>query len=581
MNNETDFGGKLSVLFLNAPTQRIKELSAMKLFITDVGNYEYDKNGESWTEIHASHFKDPHSGELSDFMKNNNLAFGPSTRVPLLMFGQDEAIFKQYLTNMFHLVKRDGQRAMPPKDDGLGLMASSFKSREFGFGFRHMTDADLEKVNKFRRDHRPKYQDENAATHVNGNPCKPDLTVSPFHRLFDYGTQAEGYWSYNRMVLQLEDIIDCLDALHSVPYSDLTGEHQHWPDMPLTTPESFKRQYEYLFQFDHSNGHDKKQPNGLNIKDMRMYPSPNARKTRSAEITEHLLGPFDHPKKLKAGDTQLMTFGDLDNHGNVETGPVKGDMLKDDEFGEEEEKERTAQELQVDLQLRGLDFKGRKPQLVERCNRAQPPIPVTKKERKLVNKGWYGKPKGMFQVLWERGWIDPTDLNKYTQKGRKDHLGVIDNNTSIDYLMSLQSDFMNEKTMLQHIGEKLGCFMDRTPKCHPELAGEGIEYEWAMAKLWYRRQKMELKKGKDNFILLVKECVGRSVLSIERSRKFSRRARQYMVSYYMLEKDGKSTTPVDVKNYKKQRKSHTDVLKEDYGYMSECLRQLVSNHGNN
>ena len=54
-----------------------------------------------------------------------------------------------------------------------------------------------------------------------------------------------------------------------------------------------------------------------------------------------------------------------------------------------------------------------------------------------------------------------------------------------------------------------------------------------------------------------------------------------MVSHYMLEKDGKSTTPVDVKNYKKQRKSHTDVLKEDYGYMSECLRQLVSNQGNN
>jgi C4-type Zn-finger protein len=55
-----------------------------------------------------------------------------------------------------------------------------------------------------------------------------------------------------------------------------------------------------------------------------------------------------------------------------------------------------------------------------------------------------------------------------------------------------------------------------------------------MAKLWYRRQKMERKKGKDNFTLLVKECFGRSVLSIESSRELSRRARQYMVSYYML-----------------------------------------------
>jgi len=58
---------------------------------------------------------------------------------------------------------------------------------------------------------------------------------------------------------------------------------------------------------------------------------------------------------------------------------------------------------------------------------------------------------------------------------------------------------------------------------------------------------MERKKGKDKFHALVEECFGRDILSIERSRKFSRRARQYMVSYYMLEKDGKSTTPMDVK----------------------------------
>ena len=217
--------------------------------------------------------------------------------------------------------------------------------------------------------------------------------------------------------------------------------------------------------------------------------------------------------------------------------------------------------------------------VVERCNRAQPPIPVTKMERKLVTTGWFGKPKGTLQVLWERGWIDPTNLNKYTQKGKKG--GVTDLNNSLDYLMSLQSDFVNEKTMLQFIGEKLGCIIDRTPKCHPEMAGDGIEYEWAMAKLWYRRQKMERKKGKDKFHALVEECFGRDILSIERSRKFSSRARQYMVSYYMLEKDGKSTTPMDVTNYKKLRKSNTDVLKEDYGYMSECLRQVATEQSNN
>lgn len=146
--------------------------------------------------------------------------------------------------------------------------------------------------------------------------------------------------------------------------------------------------------------------------------------------------------------------------------------------------------------------------------------------------------------------------------------------------MSLQSDFVNEKTMLQFIGEKLGCIIDRTPKCHPEMAGDGIKYEWVMAKLWYRRQKNGTKERQGQVSCVSKGVFGRDILSIERSRKFTRRARQYMVSYYMLEKDGKST-PMDVKNYKKLRKSHTDVLKEDYGYMSECLRQVATEQSNN
>jgi hypothetical protein len=256
--------------------------SALLIGAPSLGNYEYAKDGESWTEAHASQFKDPQSQELRTFMQNNNIAFGPSARVPLLIFGQDEAIMKQYLTSPFHWVKRDGQRAMSPKDDGLGLMASSFKSREFGFGFRDMTAEDFEKVNKFRKDHRPKYQDEITATFVLGSPFKPDLSESPFHKLFEYGIQAEGYWSYNKMVVQLEDIIDNLDALYSIPRSDLTEEDQQLPDVPLTTTlHSFKRQYEYLFQFDHSNGHDKKQPNGLNMKDMRVHISAAARHMRS------------------------------------------------------------------------------------------------------------------------------------------------------------------------------------------------------------------------------------------------------------------------------------------------------------
>ena len=80
--------------------------------------------------------------------------------------------------------------------------------------------------------------------------------------------------------------------------------------------------------------------------------------------------------------------------------------------------------------------------------------------------------------MFEQGWVDPTCIAKYTWKGSKK-----DNVYSLHELMLLQEDFQNEKTLLQLHGEKFGVTVDRTPKCHPEIAGEGIEYGWGLAKL--------------------------------------------------------------------------------------------------
>ena len=41
--------------------------------------------------------------------------------------------------------------------------------------------------------------------------------------------------------------------------------------------------------------------------------------------------------------------------------------------------------------------------------------------------------------------------------------------------MFMQKDFIEEKTMFQWNGEKLGVAIDCAPKCYPEIAGEGIE----------------------------------------------------------------------------------------------------------
>ena len=114
-----------------------------------------------------------------------------------------------------------------------------------------------------------------------------------------------------------------------------------------------------------------------------------------------------------------------------------------------------------------MDFKGRKSDLVQRCKTHVPPIPTTKEIPKVTREGWYGKAKGLLQVLWERGYIDGDNLKMYTMHGPHDEDGNIQLQYSLNHLIRQCSDFVDEPTMLQHIGEKLGILVDRTPKCTP------------------------------------------------------------------------------------------------------------------
>ena len=63
----------------------------------------------------------------------------------------------------------------------------------------------------------------------------------------------------------------------------------------------------------------------------------------------------------------------------------------------------------------------------------------------------------------------------------------------------MQKDFSKEKITLQWNGKKLGITIDYAPKYHPEMAGEGIEYALAYAKLFRKRLPLEQLKKKENF----------------------------------------------------------------------------------
>jgi hypothetical protein len=112
----------------------------------------------------------------------------------------------------------------------------------------------------------------------------------------------------------------------------------------------------------------------------------------------------------------------------------------------------------------------------------------------------------MLQVLWEQGRVDERWWQDYTVNGKKDALGSTINEMSLKYLLGNCDDFIDEESMLQYYGRLMGVTVDWTPKCHCEMAGEGIEYSWVASKNKNRRFPVSAKKRKEHFRNLVSQC---------------------------------------------------------------------------
>ena len=118
----------------------------------------------------------------------------------------------------------------------------------------------------------------------------------------------------------------------------------------------------------------------------------------------------------------------------------------------------------------------------------------------------------------------------------------------------------------------MGVTIDRTPKCHPELAGKGIKYAWAIAKLHYRKAPISDERTKAKFKILVEESTSIRVLSINKIRACSRKARTYMKLYKAMEdikmddsalanKHGNMEDTIKLySKMKKRSKTHRSVL---------------------
>ena len=71
----------------------------------------------------------------------------PVGKTPLIIFGHNKNIFKQYLVTKKSWVGPNGECALIPKNDVQSIMISSFQSRELGFELE-LLDEQLTEVNK-------------------------------------------------------------------------------------------------------------------------------------------------------------------------------------------------------------------------------------------------------------------------------------------------------------------------------------------------------------------------------------------------------------------------------------------------
>ena len=137
---------------------------------------------------------------------------------------------------------------------------------------------------------------------------------------------------------------------------------------------------------------------------------------RESEIKNNsYLGPFEHPQKLKVGDTQRMQYNQ-DDIGPFHLSKQKREELKFDcETNENEIKKYTHAQLidMIGAKTNQTHVGGSYQQILDLAKELDIP---TEYKRTKIQEGWFGKPKGMIQILWERGFINPNkSVRDYTK----------------------------------------------------------------------------------------------------------------------------------------------------------------------
>ena len=168
--------------------------------------------------------------------------------------------------------------------------------------------------------------------------------------MLEHGQGKDGYWTYNRMIVQIKGVHDCLVGLFPDP------------------DDSTRCQFDVAFELDHSSGHAKDRIGGLSSIPSILNTSHagGQRIMRDTELSEGCFGTVQHARRKNVKDIQKMVFTDADLPPVNDPKCPKNDEL----LGVFSKETITVPELKIALSGNDLNSDGGRERLFSVCKAA-------------------------------------------------------------------------------------------------------------------------------------------------------------------------------------------------------------------
>ena len=439
---------------------------------------------DHWRVQEAGPFSDVNIAHANGICMGGNLSVRfPTGKLPIIHLGQDEACFKAFLLPS-ETWTIDGYQPLRPKAEGPSLMLSGFVGGGFYFGVP-MPRSVIESVNEARRAAPSNYSSADSARAVydKRKKCKAAAEAHGETPVVLADTPEEKpQLPVEVLFVDPQGTEFCLSpGLRTLNVGKAREGYWDSDEFLLQCEDlidcmgTWFPDHQILAEVDHSSGHDKFKPDGLYCGKLNGGIGGKQRPMRTSKnLPASAIGPYPavlkngRDCKLKPGEDQTMSFS--------------------------------------------------------------PGSPPPFKKQDWSAAAYEGQQKGMEQILWETGWLD--SAKKYTVDGKKDDEGNVIPGTSLKQILADRADFKAELSLLEQLWIDRGHLIISSPKCHPELAGDGIEYAWGFMKKYYRKinsgsEKTMSQKQRSR----VFEAMAPPQLPVARLMRYSRTAREYKLVY--------------------------------------------------